>query len=305
VNLPRVSDGLVTRLEFLLLVLVAGTPGAALYFEGCGDRRGPELQVAHRATVAAEHVLAVRDTVFRHDTVERAIAVGDYRRARAQLVITDTVQVRSTFLKADVALAKDSATLASATSLIAGHVELEGRLRDELAIARPAGAALLRIRGRAVRPLRACPGARRAGTAARRRRLVDDRAGGAALRVRRAAPRLPRRLPQLLEEAGDADGQHPPERDDVTGRLPACIAGARQAIHERGEQGNGCNRCHGVGSHASPGSAKRRPSPCGHTQVRPSGTAAQIADQTAMSSNVRFAGVIVLQTIGNGVVCRG
>jgi hypothetical protein len=136
-NLPRVSDGLVTRLEFLLLVLVAGLL-AALYFESCGDRRGPELQVAHRATIAAEHVLAARDTVFRHDTVERAIAVGDYRRARAQLVITDTVQVRSTFLKADVALAKDSATLASATSLIAGHVELEGRLRDELAIARRA-----------------------------------------------------------------------------------------------------------------------------------------------------------------------
>jgi hypothetical protein len=81
-------------------------------------------------------VVAARDTVFRHDTVERAIAVGDYRQARAQLVITDTVQVRSTFLKADVALAKDSATLASATSLIAAHVELEAAQGVELAIAR-------------------------------------------------------------------------------------------------------------------------------------------------------------------------
>lgn len=133
-KLPSFSDAMISRLELLLLALVVVLL-FALYFLSGDDRPSETAQQAHQVTATAVRVVLQRDTVFVHDTIAAAAARGDYAHARDTLRITDTVQVRATLAKADVALAKDAAALQSAAALVAGHVDVEAALRTELVIA--------------------------------------------------------------------------------------------------------------------------------------------------------------------------
>jgi hypothetical protein len=120
-------------------VTLAGIAAALmLAIAGARGRHGvAALEAAHRATAAAEVVVRIADTVFRHDTVVAQRAVTVYRTARDTVLqhLTDTVRVKTAFAAADNALALDSTAIASAARSISAHVVLEGALRTELAIA--------------------------------------------------------------------------------------------------------------------------------------------------------------------------
>jgi hypothetical protein len=95
-----------------------------------------QLEHAHQVTLAATDTVRIADTLFRHDTVVARHSVTVYRTARdtALVHLTDTIEVKAAFRKADTALLLDSTAIASAARAIQAHVVLESALRTELAI---------------------------------------------------------------------------------------------------------------------------------------------------------------------------
>ena len=101
----------------------------------CRGNDGPAYEPAHQATVIAEKLVMLTDTLYVHDTVRVAPARAAYRTARDAVVrthYTDTALVKVAFATCDSALAVDSAALASAARAIRAHQALESALRTEL-----------------------------------------------------------------------------------------------------------------------------------------------------------------------------
>lgn len=100
------------------------------------ERTGEQLRAQHQATVAAERVVVVAETLYVHDTVPLREARAIYRTLRDSALrhVADTL-VREAFAAGDRALLLDSTAIASAGRALEAHRVYEGALRAELAIA--------------------------------------------------------------------------------------------------------------------------------------------------------------------------
>lgn len=112
----------------------------------CGDQ-APALREAHQATVVAEHVVFVADSVVRVDTVERRVVVVHYQTLRdsARAHLTDSVLVARTLDAADSSVAASDTTIDHMRRASEAKDILIGALRTELRISEKLRAPRFRV----------------------------------------------------------------------------------------------------------------------------------------------------------------
>lgn len=114
-----------------------GAIGIAAFalLRSCGDQ-APALKEAHQATIVAERVVHVADSIVRVDTVERRVVVVRYQTLRDSVRshLTDTVLVARTLDAADSSVAASDTTIDHMRHASEAKDVLIGALRTELRI---------------------------------------------------------------------------------------------------------------------------------------------------------------------------